>query len=393
MAWRLKRVEDQRKELVEAYLKGTLSMIELCAQFEVSRKTAYKWCNRYEKLGEEGLKDQSRAPHHPNSVFSEETIAMAIELKHKKGTWGPKKILSRLERDYPRMKWPSQTRLYEIFKEHHLVKPRKFRNRIAATHPLGELNKSNDVWIADFKGWFLTEDQQKCEPLTITDGFSRYLIKCRHLAKKSSEHVWPIFVEAFQEYGLPHRIRTDNGPPFGSMGVGRLTKLSINLLKAGVLPEWINPGHPEENGRHERFHLTLKEAIANPPAKTLYIQLKQMAAFQEEYNFERPHEALNMNTPASYYCKSERKWDGILRAPEYDTSLMIVRKVGQNGCVWVKQKECYIGTTLVGEYIGIKEADAEEKEVWYGPIHLGTLKEGRERVEMPKVKRKKVIRR
>src|SRR5262249_30297707 len=154
------------------------------------------------------------------------------------------------------------------------------RTRVPATHPLGELNNSNDVWIADFKGWFLTKDKKKCEPLTITDGYSRYLIKCEHVFNKSSEHIWPIFVEAFQECGLPNRIRTDNGPPFGSVGVGRLTQLSINLIKAGITPEWINPGHPEENGRHERFHLTLKMAVANPPAETLEEQIKRMVWFQ-----------------------------------------------------------------------------------------------------------------
>jgi transposase InsO family protein len=393
MAWRFKKVEEQRRELIEAYLKRNENMTELCERFDVSRKTAYKWCKRYKSLGEQGLKDQSKAPHNPRHSYSRETIEMALKFKYQKRKWGPKKIIERLRREYPRIDWPSPTRLYEIFKEHNLVQPKRIRSRVPATHPLGELNGCNDVWIVDFKGWFLTQDGNKCEPLTITDGHSRFLIKCQHLPSKTVDSVWPVFMEAFQEFGLPKRIRTDNGTPFGCLGVGRLTKLSVNLIKAGVVPEWINPGHPEENGRHERFHLTLKKAIADPSAKTFSQQIKQMRAFEEEYNFERPHEALNMKTPGECYYKSNNKWDGILRSPLYDTDEMIVRKVGQNGCIWIKQVESYIGQTLAGEYIGMKENEQGEKEVFYGPIYLGKLKAGRNRIEKPVAKRKKVVRR
>lgn len=391
MAWRLKKVEEQRKSLVDAYWKGTESMSELCRQFGVSRKTAYKWWNRYKRLGEKGLIDLPKAPRKPHVAYTQEIIDMAIDLKLKKRNWGPKKIIATLERNYPRMDWPSRTRLYEIFKLHNLIVPRRLRGRVPATHPLGECNGSNEVWMADFKGWFLTKDNIKCEPLTITDGFSRFLIKCVHVSKKSSEYIWPIFAEAFQEYGLPNRIRTDNGAPFGCIGVGRLTDLSIKLLKSGIMPEWINPGHPEENGRHERFHSTLKQAVANPPADTFEEQIRRMAIFQEEYNYERPHESLNMDPPAKHYCKSSRKWDGVLRAPEYDGKEMIVRKVGQNGCIWIKQTEYYISQTLAGEYVGVKEE--EDLKVHYGPVYLGKLKSGNKRIEKPKLIKKAVVRR
>jgi putative transposase len=392
MAWRFKKVEEQRKELVKSHLKGDMTMTELCTEFGVSRKTAYKWCKRYECQGEDGLKDRSKAPHQPNSVYREEIINMAIDLKLKHRTWGPRKILAKLNKNHPEMKWPSVTRLYEVFKENDLAFARKIRNRIPATHPLKEINKSNDVWIADFKGWFLTQDKNKCEPLTITDAFSRYLIRCTHLPSKTSECVWFILAGAFQEYGLPNRIRTDNGPPFGSVGVGRLTPLSIKIIKAGVVPEWINPGHPEENGRHERFHLTLKNEIAAPAARTLKEQLERMKHFQEEYNFERPHEALRMQTPSAYYNKSIRQWDGILRPPEYDSQLMLVRKVGQNGCIWIRQAEYYVSQNLTGEYVGIEEKE-EGLEVRYGPVYLGKLRDGNKRIEKPKLQRKRIIRR
>ena len=192
--------------------------------------------------------------------------------------------------------------------------------------------------------------------------------------------------------GLPNRIRTDNGAPFGSVGAGRLTELSVNLIKSGVIPEWINPGHPEENGRHERFHGTLKQCIADPPAYSLEEQINRILPFQEEYNYERPHEALGMDPPSKHYYKSSRIWDGALRSPEYDTKEMLVRKVGQNGCIWIKQTEHYITQTLTGEYVGIKETE-EGLKVNYGPVYLGRLKDGNRRIEKPKLERKAIVRR
>lgn len=167
----------------------------------------------------------------------------------------------------------------------------------------------------------------------------------------------------------------------------RLTGLSVNLIKAGVIPEWINPGHPEENGRHERFHSTLHQEVANPAHENLVLQIQAMGKFQNEYNFDRPHEALNMKTPASCYTKSSRAWDGILRGPEYDTKEMLVRKVCQSGCLWLNQVEHYIGKALSGEYIGLKQNKNGNLEVYYGPIYLGLLmKEG---LEKPKTKKRR----
>lgn len=392
MAWRLSKVEEQRKCLVDAYWKGTISMVELSLQFGVSRKTAYKWCNRYKLLGEAGLKDLPKNPHNRCMLYPQEIIDMAIDLKLKKRTWGPKKIIAMLKRNHPRIDWPSATRLYEVFKANGLIVPKRLRSRVPATNPLGECNESNEVWMADFKGWFLTGNNTKCEPLTITDGFSRFLIKCEHIGNKSCVYTWPIFEEAFKEYGLPKRVRTDNGAPFGSIGAGRLTELSVKLIKAGVTPEWINPGHPEENGRHERFHWTLKQCTADPPAHSLEEQIERMLIFQEEYNYERPHESLGMDPPSRHYYKSPRTWDGILRSPEYDTKEMLVRKVGQNGCIWVKQSEYYVSQTLTGEYVGIKDTE-EGLRVNYGPVYLGNLKDGNRRIEKPKLERKAIVRR
>ena len=384
MAWENFKVEQQRLQVVQAYMEGTSSMTDICLRYGISRKTGYKWYNRFIEEGEEGLKDLSKAPHTPQQCYTDAQIEKAIDLKQKKLKWGPKKILIKLKEKYPDECWPSPTRLYEIFKEHHLVTSRRIRNRVPATAPLGNLTDSNDTWAVDLKGWFFTGDGRKCEPLTITDAVSRYLIRCTHLNQHTVEYVWPVFDEAFREYGLPNRVRSDNGPPFGSTGVGRLTRLSVNLIKAGVIPEWINPGHPEENGRHERFHLTLKQEAANPPKDTLALQIQSMSQFQNEYNFERPHEALNMRTPGSCYQVSPRNWNGILKSPEYDTKDVDVRKVCQSGCIWLRQQEHYIGQTLSGEYVALRTTDNGELDLYYGPVYLGKLSDGV--LERPKIK-------
>lgn len=386
MAWEKSTVEEQRSSFIKAYSNKTDNMTNLCLRFNISRKTAYKWLARYNEFGDEGLKDQSKAPIKPHFVYTEAQIQTALDFKYKRRKWGPKKILAELQKAYPSETWPSLTRLYEIFKEHHLVNKRRTRTRVPLTAPLGDVINCNDTWTVDLKGWFLTGDGQKCEPLTIMDSVSRYLLKCLHVPKHSTEYIWPIFEEAFREYGLPYRVRSDNGPPFATRGVGRISNLSILLIKAGVTPEWIRPGHPEENGRHERFHGTLELEVASSPEKTLIRQLEVMKEFEQIYNFERPHEALNMKTPSSCYERSYRSWDGILRPPEYDTKEMDVRKVSTRGSISVSSKLHFLGEALVNEYVGLKTCENEEIEVYYGPIYLGKLVD--ENFQKPTVIRK-----
>lgn len=385
MAWETFKVEHQRLQLVKAFKNKEHTMTALCKQYGISTKTGYKWYRRYLKRGEEGLKDQSKAPHSPKTHYSDAQKQTAIDQKLKKRAWGPKKIHILLNEKYPDQNWPSPTTLYEIFKENHLVTSKRIRNRVPATAPLGDHNACNDTWAMDFKGWFLTGNGQKCEPLTITDTFSRYLISCTHLERHSTDYVWPIFDEAFRKYGLPKRVRSDNGPPFGSCGIGRLTKLSINFIKAGVIPEWIAPGHPEQNGRHERFHLTLKVETANPPKATLPLQIQAFSEFYNEYNFERPHEALNMQTPGNVYQSSYREWNGILTSPEYDTKIFHPRKVEKIGQINWKGSRIFISENLQGEYVGLKNTDNDIWECYYGPIYLGKI-DHNNTIEKPKIK-------
>ena len=242
-----------------------------------------------------------------------------------------------------------------------------------ATAPLGTITDCNSTWAMDFKGWFLTGDKQKCEPFTLTDCHSRYLLRCVHMDYHSVEHVWPVIASAFKEFGLPDRIRSDNGPPFGSTGAGRLTQLSVNLIKAGVVPEWIRPGHPEENGRHERLHGTLKKDVASPPKASLALQVQAMSEFRDLYNDVRPHEALDMKTPSECHSMSPRKWDGILRSPEYDRREMDVRKVCSSGAIWINGREHFISQTISGEYVGLKPGVDNVLDVYYGPMYLGKI--------------------
>lgn len=385
MAWENLNVEEQRKQLSLAYIKKEAKMTDLCKLYGISTKTGHKWFNRYLKKGEEGLKDLPRAPNTPHRLYDDDLINIAVDLKLRHRTWGPKKILIKLKNLYPEKKWPSPTRLYEYFKERNLVTSRRIRRRVPATAPLGDLSGCNDTWTIDLKGWFLTGDGHKCEPLTLMDAHSRYLIKCTHLDRHTVDYVWPLLDEAFREYGLPNRLRSDNGPPFGCTGVGRLTRLSVNLIKAGVTPEWIKPGHPEENGRHERFHSTLKLDVATPPKKTLVLQTQAMNQYYSVYNFERPHEALDMKAPGDCYQSSPRIWDGILRSPEYDTGEMLIRKICPSGCLWFKGKEHYIGQALIGEYVGLKMSEDNKFETFYGPVYLGKF-DVNKGLEKPKIK-------
>lgn len=388
MGWRNTKVEDIREYLVKSYLAGRDTMANLCEECGVSRKTGYKWVKRFQSEGLHGLSDISKAPKKPSRKYAETQITKVLELKHKHPSFGPKKIHALLKRFYSDESWPGVTRIYEILKEHHLVCSRKLKRRVPRTQPLGVINESNDIWCADFKGWFLTEDKSKVEPFTITDAYSRFIIECIHLERKRFEDVWKVLARCFHEYGLPKRIRTDNGPPFASRGVGRLCKLSVYLIKAGVTPEWINPGCPQENGRHERFHKSLKHAIASPPAQTFREQISRMKCFVSEYNFERPHEALDMHTPIDYYQPSNRAWDGVLRPPEYNSSELIVRKVCSNGCIHMKRNSIYLGGVISGEYVGLEQVDEDYYKIYYGPIFLGTLMDNKDFKRPEMLKRK-----
>lgn len=373
MAWGEVKVNEQRERFIAAYESAEFSLAELCRQYEITRRTGYKWIHRYETFGLEGLKELSRNPtNHPNTT-PEPVVQKILQIKSKWPHWGARKILGKLKELHPENQWPSDTTMHNILEREGLVIPRKIRRRVSAqTAPLTECQNCNEVWCVDFKGWFLTGDGNKCEPLTITDNFSRFLLHCADLPRNNTEYVWVHFNRLFREYGLPLFIRSDNGSPFGSTGIGRLCGLAIKLIKCGVIPEWISPGKPQENGRHERMHRTLKHETANPPAETLELQKKRLADFQEYFNYERPHQSIGQKTPGSIYQKSPRSWQGKLSSPEYGKEYAI-RKVHPSGQFHWKYGTIYIGKLLQNEPIGLREIDNERHEVRYGPILLGYI--------------------
>jgi putative transposase len=373
VAWGEVNVKDKRKEFIYKYEEKMHNFASLCREYGISRPTGYKWIARFKEEGLEGIREKSRAPLIQSHETDPLIIKQIIDLRLSEKTWGPKKIFGYLKKHYPNIPWPSTTTIGNILDRKGLTVSRKYRRRVPAqTTPLAHCLQSNDVWCTDFKGWFLTKNGEKCEPFTLTDAYSRFLIRCTKLDFNRVEDVWGVLDAAFREWGLPLFLRHDNGPPFATCAPGRLSRLSIKLIKAGVTPEWIEPGKPQQNGRHERMHLTLKIEATIPPADNMDLQQIRFGEFQDHFNFVRPHEALNQNTPGSVYSPSPRRWDGHLRSPEYPACYEI-RKVMKCGCIARRGKKLFISEILYGEHVGIVEEENGNFKVTYGPIMLGTI--------------------
>ncbi|MDQ3141149.1 MAG: helix-turn-helix domain-containing protein [Bacteroidota bacterium] len=365
---------EERKKFVDEVLNpnNRTSFSEICRNYNIAPKTGYKWVNNFYEKGLEGLNDLSRTPHSNPNAISSEVKNQVIAIRHQYPKWGPKKIQAELKSLYVHLKIPSEGSIGNILSENNLSAKRLYRKHMAKTAPLVECIESNHTWMYDFKGWFLTGDKAKCEPLTITDGFSRYLILCQNMSKKGSSNVWSELEKVFYEFGLPLRMRSDNGAPFASLAVGRLSSVAIKLIKVGVIPEWIKPGCPQENGRHERFHLTLKNETAFPPALSLSLQQEKFDQFKKYYNNIRYHEALNQKKPVDIYKPSPRIWDGKFRSPEYSSEYEI-RKVCAGGNISWKGTYFFISEVLKGEYVGLIEIEVGLMEIYYGPILLGMI--------------------
>jgi putative transposase len=281
MGWRETCAVDERMRFVMAVEGQAEAFAAVCRRFGVSRKTGYKWLSRYREAGVEGLADHSRAPLHHPQAMSEEISEFCLAVRRVHPTWGPVKVRAWLERYEPATGWPAASAIGALFDREGLTVKRRVRRRCPPSSvPFGHCGAANDVWCMDFKGWFLTGDGTHCEPLTVSDAYSRYLLRCQVMPRTDTEHVWPVLEAAFREFGLPHRLRSDNGSPFASCGAGGLSKLAVKVIKAGVTPERIAPGKPQQNGRLERLHLTLLQDTAKPPARSLREQLERLRRFQ-----------------------------------------------------------------------------------------------------------------
>jgi transposase InsO family protein len=296
-----------------------------------------------------------------------------IVAMRKEHPWdGPKKLRERLAQlGQDTQCIPAASTIGDILDRYGLIRPRRARLRVPPhPSPLEPCSEPNDLWCVDFKGHFACGDGKRCHPLTITDAASRYLIKCEALIEPKHEPVQRHFELAFREFGIPTRIRSDNGAPFASIALGGLSRLSVWFIQLGITPERIEPGQPQQNGRHERFHRTLKEQTTKPPASTLIEQQRVFDRFRADYNEHRPHEALGQTPPAHHYEPSLRSMPDRPRAPEYAEDF-VVRRVQYNGCFSWHSTALQVGSLLASQSVGLRQTDQYEWELYYGPLLIG----------------------
>jgi transposase InsO family protein len=370
MPWKETCPMNERVKFIASFLDGERTFVELCEDFGISRKQGYKWRQRYEEGGVAALAERSRAPHtHPHAV-SEAVTALLVEARRKHPRWGPRKLLVVVKRQHPRLVLPASSTVGEILRKKGLV---GLRRRIRRSDPyrarIGDYEMPNSVWCADFKGHFPV-DGKRCHPLTVSDGFSRYLLCCKGMPRPLSSPVQGAFERLFREFGLPRAIRTDNGPPFSTLAPGGLSRLAIWWIRLGIRPERIMPGRPDQNGRHERMHLTLKNETARPPRSSFRAQQRAFDVFRTEYNDVRPHEALGQATPSSFYHSSPTSYPKQLPELEYPDHFRVERAYS-NGVISVRGVQWYLSGCLKNELVGLEKVDDERYKVHFGPVVLG----------------------
>ena len=374
MPWREWKIMDQREQFVRDYLTGEYPKRALCEAYGISRPTGDKWLARYHAHGVAGLADLARRPHTQPHQTPAAVVEAILAMKHRHPSFGPKKIRDRLRAVAPAQAWPGDSTVGVILKRAGLVRPRRLRRRVPADpHKLSRGTVVAPTWSADFKGDFLVGNGQRCYPLTIMDQASRYLLRCQGVGAPTLAAVQPWWAWVFHEYGLPATIRTDNGPPFASTALGGLSRLAAWWVRLGIRPERIRPGMPSENGGHERMHRALKAAVG-PPAATLAAQQRRFAAFVEEYNWARSHEALGRQTPGRVYQGSPRPYPAKLPPLEYAPGT-VVRQVRHNGEIRWRGQLLYVSEVLAQEPVGFTPIGETTWRVHYSFHPLGILEE------------------
>jgi putative transposase len=381
MPWRETSTMDQRMQFVTEYHSGLFTMSELVEHYGISRTTGYKWVDRYDVDGVAGLLDGSRRPHCSPQTTDAALVETLVKLRKRHPRWGAKKLLAVAIRDDPDAAWPSRSTVCTVLKARGLIAPRRRRARPAhpAVSPLAPITVANDCWTTDFKGEFRTGDGVYCYPLTLRDGCSRFVLRCDALITRSYEVTRRRFARAFAEFGLPARIRSDNGGPFAGPGVGRLSRLSVWWIRLGIVPERIALGHPEQNGSHEQFHSVLKADTTRPPAPHAAAQQRRFARFCREYNEQRPHEALQHDVPAQYYQPSPRPLPRQLPPVEYPGHCEI-RRVAPIGQVSWAGTPLFLSAALAGEDVAFEEIDDGVWTIRFASVALGRFDERHRRL-------------
>lgn len=381
MPWKATRIMDLKIKLITDWLTHNYNPTELSRLYGISRKTVYKWINRYQHDPEDGLKDLSRAPHtNPNAV-PDPVKKMVIDTKLTYLHLGPKKVMNILRRRFPDQSWPVNSTAGEILKQAGLVRPRRRRAHVASNVlPFLSCNAPNSVWSADYKGDFKLGDKTRCYPLTVTDNYSRYLLACQALQNTSYEHAKSVFDRLFYQYGLPSAIRVDNGSPFASTAFGGLSRLSAWWVQLGIRPERIEKGKPNQNGRHERMHRSLKDGAINPARYSISSQQNAFDQYIFEYNHIRSHEALNDQMPADVYQPSCRQMPGKLPDIEYDSDYKI-RRVRHSGEIKWQGQLIYLSQVLIKQPIGFKQISETRWGIYYSFYLLGYWNQQKQKLE------------
>lgn len=366
---------SQREEFIRLVHERRHPITELCVAFGISEKTGHKWLSRFHREGVVGLADRSHVPHLAPHQVSSAVRRSITALREQHPTWGARKLRAVLARTSPDTTWPASSTIGELLRREGLVRGSRRRQRNYGA-PLDSgltiARSPNDVWTTDFKGEFRLGPGPYCYPLTVLDAQSRYLLGCTALLSTAAVPVKVVFTRLFQRFGIPEVIRSDNGVPFASsLALARLSTLSVWWIRLGIRPERIAPGHPQQNGQHERMHKTLKAESIRPPSATLVEQQRRFDGFRREYNTLRPHEALGQRPPASLYTASQRPFPSHLPPLEYPAHLE-VRRVGSNGTIDWRGRKFWLTKTLTGQDVSFEEADTDTWTISFGPLVLGT---------------------
>jgi transposase InsO family protein len=392
MPWKEDLPMDQKTQFISEYLRDSLSFTELCLRYHISRKTGYKWIARYQAEGPAGLADRSRRPHSSPDQTPDAVRLAIIDARRRHPSWGAKKLLKLLERKESQTVWPSRWTVCAILKREGLVRQKTRRRKVGHPgKPTSIVTAPNALWCVDFKGQFKTRDGRYCYPLTVTDSYSRYLLGCQGLLSTETQGAKEVFTRLFKKYGLPKAIKSDNGTPFASTALGRLSRLSVWWIQLGIRPELIEPGKPQQNGQHERMHRTLKAETTRPPAANLAKQQRLFNGFMREYNEVRPHEGIKLETPASLYEASRlvlpKEVPPLVYPAHFETRLVSKNSGMRWNSQWVA-----VSQTCAGLHVGLEQVDHGIWDVYLGPVKLGRLLEESLRIEdhLGRLKRKNV---
>lgn len=370
MPWTGVTVSEQRQRFLEDYQLSYYTVTELAERFGISRKTAYKWINRFKKHGHDGFQELPRRPHSCPWQTDKSIVEELVKLRKAHPRWGPRKLLDLMERRDPERHLPAISTAAHILSREGLVKPRRRYRRAHPGCPKNIPQGPNDIWGADYKGQFRLKNGNYCFPLTVSDLSSRYVLGCDAHPAISLEKSFTHFRHLFETYGMPNRIRTDNGVPFASNALARLSQLSVWFIKLGIYPELIEPGKPQQNGVHERMHRTLKQEATIPPGSSLRGQQRKFDRFREEFNQVRPHEAIEMKRPGEIYQASERTMPKQIETYDYPAHYL-VRRVSRAGTIRVFHNQVFVSNTLHEDYVGLEEVDDGVYDLFFCFYHIG----------------------